>query len=98
MDRRTIAEREESKIDNWDERRDDLQRRYIEKVKIPEFFNKYQGDVFSEGLLYLLQQHLSDYKRRQGGDYYTLDARWSDNSQSSISILYNDQVICTLTN
>lgn len=97
MDRRSIAEREESKIDNLGGWRDDLQRRYIEKVKIPEFFNKYRGEVFSEGLLYLLQQHLGDYKRRQGVDQYTLDARWSDSTQSSISIFYNDQVICTLT-
>lgn len=97
MDRRSIAERDESKIDTLPDWRNAMQRRYIEKVKIPEFFNKYQGEVFSEGLLYLLQQHLGDYKRRQGCDYYTLDARWSDSSQSGISILYNDQVICTLT-
>lgn len=98
MAKRSIAQREELDLPDRTERDNDLQRRYIEKVKIPEFFNKYQGEVFSEKLLYLLQEHLGDYKRKQNRGNYTLEARWSDWRKTSISILYNDKVICTLTN
>lgn len=93
MDRRSMVEREVAFTSD----RVALQQRYIEKVKIPEFFNKYQGEVFSEGLLYLLQQHLCDYRKRQGRNDYTLDACWTDVYQQGINIIYNGDVICTLT-